>query len=138
MKIKIVFSRTEYDPVSAWPEFRNIEVEVPDNLTAEQAEEWNNYPAYQRERLGGTRTIELYGDDRIIDRVVERTYARHPASSTKRDAAASRAVRRRLPENLSGRVLGRQGRECQGVGGEKYNGLHGLFRKATARRVCRH
>lgn len=35
------------------------------------------------------RTFELYGDDRIIDRVVERTYARHPASSTKRGAAAS-------------------------------------------------
>ena len=33
------------------------------------------------------RTIELYGDDRTIDRVVERTYARHPASSTKRGAA---------------------------------------------------
>lgn len=52
-----------------------------------QAEEWNNYPAYQRERLEKIRTIELYGDDRIIDRVVERTYARHPASSTKRGAA---------------------------------------------------
>ena len=45
--------------------------------------------AYQRERLEKIRTIELYGDDRIIDRVVERTYARHPASSTKRGAAAS-------------------------------------------------
>lgn len=36
MKIKIVFSRTVVTPVDCWPEFRNIEVEVPDNLSPEQ------------------------------------------------------------------------------------------------------
>ena len=46
------------------------------------------------------RTIELYGDDRIIDRVVERTYARHPASSTKRGASSKKSSERRQKKEL--------------------------------------
>lgn len=43
MKLKIVFSRTVVTPVDCWPEFRNIEVEVPDYLRDTGADygEWH-------------------------------------------------------------------------------------------------
>ena len=48
MKIKIIFSRTVVTQVDYWPEFRNVEIEVPDYLSTENG--WHAVGALTEEQ----------------------------------------------------------------------------------------
>lgn len=47
--------------------------------------DWNDYPTYKREHPQNTEVVELYADDKIIDRIVKPAYARRSAYVAKPD-----------------------------------------------------